>query len=269
MGGGIAQVCAQAGYETTVTEINDEFLAKGLDRIKSNLAKSVEKGRLSQGQMDETLGRLKGTIHLEDLKDSDLIIEAAIENIEEKRRIFTTLDALCPPTAIFASNTSSLPIIEMAAVTKRRDQFLGIHFFNPAPVMKLVELVRTITTSDETMTVAREFGESVGKTVVISKDTPGFIVNLLLVPYLLDAIRAYETGVATREDIDQAMVLGCGHPMGPLTLADFIGLDTVYYISNIMFDEFKDTRYASPPLLRRMVLAGQHGRKAGKGFYDH
>jgi 3-hydroxybutyryl-CoA dehydrogenase len=269
MGAGIVEVCARAGYTTVVREVNDALLARGLERVRGSLAKAVERGKLEQGTMEATLARLKGTTSLADLGDCDLVIEAAIENMAEKRLVFTALDAACPPATIFASNTSSLPIIEMAAATKRPDRVVGLHFFNPAPVMKLVELVRTIASSDETVATARAFGQSLGKTVVLAKDSPGFIVNLLLIPFLLDAVRALENGVASREDIDQGMVLGCGHPQGPLALLDLIGIDTTYYIANIMFDEFKDARYAPPPLMKRLVLAGHFGRKTGKGFYDY
>lgn len=269
MGAGIVEVCARAGHTTIVREVNDDFLTKGLARLRGSLARAVERGKLEQTAMDETLARVSGTTVLADLADCDLVIEAAIENMAEKHHIFTALDSVCPPHAIFASNTSSLPIIEMAAATKRADRIVGFHFFNPAPVMRLVELVRTIASSDETVAIMRSFGESLGKTVVLAKDTPGFIVNLLLVPYLLDAVRAYERGVASREDIDQGMVLGCGHPQGPLALLDLVGIDTTYYIANILYDEYKEARYAPPPLMKRMVLAGHLGRKSGKGFYDY
>ncbi len=269
MGSGIAETCARSGYEVVVREVNAELMEKGLQRIKSSMAKGVEKGKLSQAGMDAAWKRLRGTVVLEDLKDSDLVIEAAIENMAEKKQLFAAMDKLVGPETIIASNTSSLCITEMASVTKRPDKVLGMHFFSPVPVMPLVELVRTILTSESSMQTAREFGTSVGKSVIVAKDTPGFIVNLLLVPYLLCAIRAFENGVATREDIDTGMKLGCNHPMGPLTLLDFIGLDTAYYIANVMHDEFKDPQYAAPPLLKRMVLAGHLGRKTGKGFYDY
>lgn len=269
MGSGIAQVAAQAGFETIVGEVSENLLGRGIGRIQTFLGKDIEKGKLSREEGEATLKRLKGTTDLQDFADCDLVIEAIIENMDEKRKLYSALDSICKPETIFASNTSSLPVIEMATSTKRADRVGGLHFFNPVPVMKLVEVVKTISTSDETIESLKSFGQSVGKTVVLAKDTPGFIVNLLLVPYMLDAIRALETGVASREDIDNAMKLGCGHPMGPLTLLDFVGLDTTYYIANIMFDEFKEARYAPPPLLRRMVLAGQYGRKSGKGFYDY
>lgn len=269
MGGGIAQVAAQHGFETLVGEVNEDLLGRGIGRIQSFLGKDIEKGKLSHEEGEATLKRLKGTTNLQDFADCDLVIEAIIENMDEKRKLFSALDTICKPETIFASNTSSLTIIEMAAATKRPDRVGGIHFFNPVPVMKLVEVVKTISSSDETVDALKAFGEGLDKTVVLAKDTPGFIVNLLLIPYMLDAIRAYEKGLASREDIDNAMKLGCGHPMGPLTLLDFVGLDTTYYIANIMFEEFKDARYAAPPLLKRMVLAGHYGRKSGKGFYDY
>jgi 3-hydroxybutyryl-CoA dehydrogenase len=269
MGSGIAQVSAHAGYKVIVRELTDDLFQRGLGRIKGSLDKFVEKQKLNASDRDAALGRIKGTTKLSDLKDCDLIIEAVVENFEEKTRQYKELDNLCPPTTIFASNTSSIPIGDMAAVTKRRDRFCGMHFFNPVPIMTLVELTRSIDTSDETYRTAKSYAESCGKTVVTAKDTPGFIVNLLLVPYLLDAVRALENGVASAEDIDNGMKLGCGHPMGPLTLLDFVGLDTTHYIAEIMFREFKDTRYASPPLLRRLVEAGYHGRKAGRGIYTY
>jgi 3-hydroxybutyryl-CoA dehydrogenase len=269
MGSGIAQVAAQSGFETIVGEVSEDLLGRGIGRIQGFLGKDIEKGKISREAGETTLKRLKGTTDLNDFADCDLVIEAIIENMDEKRKLYSALDALCKPETIFASNTSSLPVIEMAAATKRSDRVGGLHFFNPVPVMKLVEVVKTISTSDETIESLKSFGQAAGKIVVLAKDTPGFIVNLLLVPYLLDAIRALESGVASREDIDNGMKLGCGHPMGPLTLLDFVGLDTTYYIANIMFDEFKDARYAAPPLLRRMVLAGHYGRKSGKGFYDY
>jgi 3-hydroxybutyryl-CoA dehydrogenase len=269
MGSGIAQVAAQSGFETIVGEVSEDLLGRGIGRIQGFLGKDIEKGKISREAGEATLKRLKGTTDLNDFADCDLVIEAIIENMDEKRKLYSALDTICKPETIFASNTSSLPVIEMAAATKRPDRVGGLHFFNPVPVMKLVEVVKTISTSDETIESLKSFGQAAGKTVVLAKDTPGFIVNLLLVPYLLDAIRALENGVASREDIDNGMKLGCGHPMGPLTLLDFVRLDTTYYIANIMFDEFKDARYAAPPLLRRMVLAGHYGRKSGKGFYDY
>jgi len=269
MGGGIAQVTAEAGYPVVVREVTQPLLDKGLGAIKKNLDRSVEKGRMTAEARDKALANLKGTTSLEDLKDCDLIIEAIVENIEEKKQLFAALDALCPPHTIIASNTSSCTVIEMAAATKRMDRVVGLHFFNPVPMMKLVEVVRTIQTGEATFRAAWDFAKSVGKEPVAAKDTTGFVVNLLLVPYLLDAIRALERGVASVVDMDKAMKLGCGYPMGPFTLLDFVGLDTTLHIGDIMFAEFRDARYAPPPLLRRMVLAGMHGRKSGKGFYDY
>jgi len=269
MGSGIAQVAAQSGFQVVVGEVNENFLGKGIGRIQGFIGKDLEKGKISKDEAEATLKRLKGTINLEDFADCDLIIEAIIENMDEKHKLYSALDRLCKPETIFASNTSSLTVIEMAASTKRQDRFAGLHFFNPVPIMKLVEVVKTITTSDETIATLMEFSGKMGKKAILAKDTPGFVVNLLLVPYMLDAIRALESGVASCEDIDEGMKLGCGHPMGPLTLLDFVGLDTTYYIANIMYEEFKDSRYAAPPLLKRMVLAGQYGRKSGKGFYDY
>ena len=269
MGSGIVEVCARAGYEVVVREVNDEFLQKGLGRIKKSMSRGVRKGKLAQEDMDAAWGRIKGTTTLADMADCDIAIEAAVENMEIKKSIFAELDGILPPQAILASNTSSLCITEMASVTKRGDKVLGIHFFNPVPVMPLIEFVRTILTSDETMAIAREFGASLGKTMVTAKDTPGFIVNRLLIPYILDAVRIYENGLASKEDIDTAIKLGLNHPMGPLTLLDFVGLDTCLFIADAMYEEFKDPRYAAPPLLRRMVLAGHLGRKSGKGFYDY
>jgi 3-hydroxybutyryl-CoA dehydrogenase len=269
MGSGIVEVCARAGYDVVVSEINDEFLQKGMDRLSKSLSRAVSKGKATQGEMDAALARVKGTTDLADFVDCDLVIEAAIENMELKKQIFTELDGILRPEAIIGSNTSSLSITEMASVTQRGDKVLGIHFFNPVPVMPLLELVRTILTSDETLAITQEFGQSVGKTTVVAKDTPGFIVNRLLVPYLLDAVRVYENGLATKEDIDTAVKLGLNHPMGPLTLLDLVGLDTTLFIADAMFEEFKEPRYAAPPLLRRMVLAGHLGRKLGRGFYDY
>jgi 3-hydroxybutyryl-CoA dehydrogenase len=269
MGSGIVEVCARAGYEVVVREVNDEFLQKGLDRIKKSMSRGVQKGKLTQEDMDAAWGRIKGTTTLADMADCDIAIEAAVENMEIKKGVFAELDGILPAHAILASNTSSLCLTEMASVTKRSDKVLGIHFFNPVPVMPLIEFVRTILTSDETMSIAHEFGDSLGKTMVTAQDTPGFIVNRLLVPYLLDAVRVYENGLASREDIDTAIKLGLNHPMGPLTLLDFVGLDTCLFIADAMYEEYKDPRYAAPPLLRRMVLAGQLGRKSGKGFYDY
>lgn len=269
MGSGIVEVCAKAGYDVVVSEINDEFLQKGMDRINKSLSRAVSKGKATQKEMDAALARVQGTTNTADFADCDLVIEAAIENMELKKQVFAELDGILRPEVIIGSNTSSLCITEMASATQRGDKVLGIHFFNPVPVMPLLELVRTILTSDETLAIAQEFGQSVDKTTVVAKDTPGFIVNRLLIPYLLDAVRIYEDGLATREDIDTAIKLGLNHPMGPLTLLDLVGLDTTLFIADAMFDEFKDPRYAAPPLLRRMVLAGHLGRKSGKGFYDY
>jgi 3-hydroxybutyryl-CoA dehydrogenase len=253
----------------TVREVSAQFLDKGLQSIEKNLARLVEKGTLSAAERDQVRGRLRGTTNVEDLKDSDLIIEAIIEQLPAKRELWSALDKMCPKSTIFASNTSSLSITEMATFTQRPDRFVGMHFFNPVPVMKLVEVIRTIATDPKVFDEMVAFGGRLGKTVVRTSDRTGFIVNRLLVPYLLDAVRALEEGVGSVEDIDNSMKLGCGHPMGPLTLLDFVGLDTTHYIAHIMFDEFKEKRFASPPLLKRMVLAGWNGRKAGRGFYDY
>jgi 3-hydroxybutyryl-CoA dehydrogenase len=269
MGSGIAEVCAKAGYDIVVREVSDELLQKGLGRIQRSLAKAVARGKATQEQADQAWAHIQGTLDLAAFSDCDLVVEAAIENMAAKKEIFAELDGILPPHAILASNTSSLCITEMASVTKRGDKVLGIHFFNPVPVMPLIEFVRTILTSDDTMAVAHQFGASLGKTTVTAKDTPGFIVNRLLIPYLLDAVRIYEDGLATREDIDTAIKLGLNHPMGPLTLLDFVGLDTTLFIADAMFEEYKDPRYAAPPLLRRMVLAGHLGRKSGRGFYEY
>ncbi len=269
MGSGIVEVCARAGYDVVVREINDELLQKGLDRIHRSMSKGVSRGKLTQEEMDAALARITGTVSLEAFSQADIVIEAVIENAETKKEVFAALDDICPPHAILASNTSSIPIITMAAVTGRPNQVLGLHFFNPVPVMPLLEIVRTILTDEATMNVARQFGESLGKTMVVSKDMPGFIVNRLLVPYLLDAVRLLQDGLATREDIDTAIKLGLNHPMGPLTLLDFVGLDTALFIADAMYEEFRDPRYAAPPLLRQMVTAGYLGRKSGRGFYEY
>jgi len=269
MGSGIAQVSAQAGFQTVVREVNSELVEKGLKGIDKNLGRLVEKGAISEAAKGEIRGRLKGVTSLDELKDCDVIVEAIIEQLPAKRELFTALDALCPAHTIFASNTSSLTITEIAAATKRPQRFVGLHFFNPVPVMKLVEVVRTIATAPAVYEEMVSFGAKLGKTPVRAQDGGGFIVNRLLVPYLLDAIRALEEGVGSVVDIDNSMKLGCGYPMGPFTLLDFVGLDTTYYISQIMFDEFKEKRFAAPPLLKRMVLAGWHGKKSGRGFYDY
>ena len=269
MGSGIAQVCAAAGFPTVVREVSAELVEKGLKGIEKNLNRLVEKGTITETAKSDIRGRLKGTTSLDDLKGCDLIVEAIIEQLPAKRELFAARDALCPSATIFASNTSSLTITEIATATKRPQRFVGLHFFNPVPVMTLVEVVRTIATEEAVYDEMVGFGAKLGKTPVRAKDSTGFIVNRLLVPYLLDAIRALEEGVGSIEDIDNSMKLGCGYPMGPLTLLDFVGLDTTYYISLIMFDEFKERRFAAPPLLKRMVLAGWNGRKSGRGFYDY
>lgn len=269
MGSGIAQISAQAGCTVVVREVSEERLNKGLQSIEKSLNKFVEKGTLSASDRDATRSRLHGTTKLEDLKDCDLIVEAIIEQLPEKRELYTALDKICGKNTIFASNTSSLSITEMAVLTARPERFIGLHFFNPVPLMKLVEVIRTIATDPKVYEDAVAFAGRVGKVPVRTSDRTGFIVNRLLVPYLLDAVRVLEGGVASIEDIDNSMKLGCGYPMGPLTLLDFVGLDTTYYIANIMFEEFKEERFAPPPLLKRMVLAGWNGRKAGRGFYDY
>jgi len=269
MGSGIAQVVAVAGFETTVREVNAELVEKGLKGIEKNLNRLVEKGTITDAAKGQIRSRLKGTTSIDDLKSCDVIVEAIIEQLPAKRELFSALDKICPASTIFASNTSSLTITEIATATKRPQRFVGLHFFNPVPVMKLVEVVRTIATDPAVYEEMVAFGVKLGKTAVRANDSTGFIVNRLLVPYLLDAIRALEEGVGSIDDIDNSMKLGCGHPMGPLTLLDFVGLDTTYYISQIMFDEFKERRFAAPPLLKRMVLAGWNGRKSGRGFYDY
>jgi 3-hydroxybutyryl-CoA dehydrogenase len=269
MGAGIAQISAQSNYPVVVSEINEELLNKGLKIIDKTLAKSVEKGKLAEQDKAAIQSRVKGTTKVEDLADCDLIIEAAVENMDLKKKIFADLDRICPPHAVLATNTSCLSVTEIAMATKRPDQVIGMHFFNPVPVMKLLEVVTTIVSSEETLKTVKAFGESLGKTVIVAKDTPAFIVNRVLTPLMLEAIRVLEAGLATREDIDNGMVLGCNHPMGPLTLADFVGLDTMYYITEAMYAESKDPKFAAPLLLKRMVTAGQLGRKTGKGFYDY
>ena len=269
MGSGIAQVSAAAGYRTIVREVDDTQLEKGLDRIRTFLNDGVAKGKVTAEARDRTLANLTGTTSFAPFIDCDLVIEAIVESLSEKKETYASLEKVAKEHAIFASNTSSLCITELAAATKRPDRFAGLHFFNPVPIMKLVEVVRALTTSDGTYQAVLGFARSLGKEAVTAPDRPGFIVNRLIVPYLLDAIRAYENGVGTLEDIDKAMKLGCGHPMGPFTLLDFVGLDTTYYIANIMFEEFKEPAYAPPPLLKRMVLAGRLGRKSGRGFYSY
>jgi len=269
MGSGIAQVSAGAGYKTIVREVEQGFLDKGLGRVRKFLDDGVAKGKVAAELRDKTVANLSGTTAVDDLKDCDLIIEAIIENLEEKRKTYTALESVAKPQTIFASNTSSLCITELAAASSRPDRFAGLHFFNPVPLMKLVEVIRSLTTTDETYKTVFTFAESLGKEPITAPDRPGFIVNRLLIPYLLDAIRAYEGGLGTLEDIDKGMKLGCGHPMGPFTLLDFVGLDTTYFIANIMFEEFREPAYAAPPLLKRMVLAGRLGRKSGRGFYSY
>jgi 3-hydroxybutyryl-CoA dehydrogenase len=271
MGAGIAQVAASAGFETIVKEVSDELIRKGFGGIEKSLGKFAEKGTITAEQQREIRGRLSGTTSFAELADCDIIIEAIIENLEEKRNTYRQLDEICKPETIFASNTSSLSITEMMTATsaERQRRFIGMHFFNPVPLMKLVEVVKTILTDDDVYEQAVEFGKKLGKVPVRAGDKTGFIVNRLLVPYMLDAIRALEEGVGSIVDIDNAMKLGCGYPMGPFTLGDFVGLDTTYYIAEIMFNEFREKRFAPPPLLKRMVLAGLYGRKSGRGFYDY
>jgi 3-hydroxybutyryl-CoA dehydrogenase len=269
MGGGIAQTCAQSGYETTVLEVNQQFLDKGMTRIYSAWNTMASKGKLSQGQVDENRARLHGALDLADFGDCDLVIEAVLENMEEKLRLFPKLDGMLKADALILSNTSSLSVTQMGAITKRPDKVCGLHFFNPAPVMKLVEIVQTISTSQATIETVRQFALSLGKTPVLAKDTAGFIVNFLLIPYLLAAIRMLENGMATKEDIDTAMKLGCGYPMGPFNLLDYVGLDTTMWAAEAIYEEYKDPLYAPPPLLRRMVVSGMFGKKSGKGFYDY
>jgi 3-hydroxybutyryl-CoA dehydrogenase len=269
MGSGIAQTAAAAGFPTVVREVSDELLAKGKGAITGSLNKLVEKGKLEASSRDATLGRLRFTTKVADLKEADIVIEAVTEDLELKNALWKELDGLCRPATIFASNTSSLTIAAMAAATQRPDKFVGLHFFNPVPLMKPVEVVRTVTTAPATFDRAFAFAKKLAKEPVAAKDNSGFVVNLLLVPYLLDAIRALEHGVASAPDIDKAMQLGCGYPMGPFVLLDFVGLDTTYKIAEIMFAEYREARYAPPPLLKRMVLAGYRGKKSGKGFYDY
>ena len=269
MGSGIAQVCATSGYKTIVREVDETFLQKGLGRIKKFLDDGVAKGKATAETRDKTLGNLSGTTTFDALKDCDLVVEAIVENLDEKRQTYAALEKVIGDHTLLASNTSSLCITELAAATKRPDRFGGVHFFNPVPIMKLVEVIRALTTSDETYHTLFAFAQSLGKEPITAPDRPGFIVNRLLVPYLLVAIRAYENGLGTLEDIDKGMKLGCGYPMGPFTLLDFVGLDTTYYIANIMFEEFREPAYAPPPLLKRMVLAGRMGRKSGRGFYSY
>jgi len=273
MGSGIAQVAATAGFDVTVLEVEQKFLDKGFAGIEKSLAKFAEKppekGGITAQQKEAIRARLKGTTRRDDLAECDIIIEAVIENVAQKKEMYAALDGIVKKEAIFASNTSSISITELMTATKRPERFIGLHFFNPVPLMKLVEVVRTIATASDVYETAYEFGKKLGKVPVRTSDKTGFIVNRLLVPYMLDAIRAYEEGVGSIEDIDNAMKLGCGYPMGPFTLLDFVGLDTTYYITHVMYDEFKEQRFASPPLLKRLVMAGWYGRKSGKGFYDY
>ena len=273
MGSGIAQVAAAAGCDVVVLEQEQKFLDKGFAGIEKSLSRLVERGMAKGGitaeQKTETQSRLKGTTNIKDLADCDIVIEAIIENVAEKRKTYAELDAIVKKDAIFATNTSSISVTELMTSTQRPERFIGLHFFNPVPMMKLVEVVKTIATAPDVYDSAVEFGKKLGKVPVRTVDKTGFIVNRLLVPYLLDAIRAYEEGVGSITDIDEAMKLGCGYPMGPFTLLDFVGLDTTYYITHVMYDEFKERRFASPPLLKRLVLAGWYGRKSGKGFYDY
>ena len=269
MGSGIAQVSAMAGYPTIVREISQPLLEKGLASIEKSLAKFVEKGTISADQKAQTAGLLKPTLHLEGFADCDLVIEAIIENLSRKKELFAQLDRIVKPQALFASNTSSLCITEMMTATQRRSRFLGLHFFNPVPLMKLVEVVKTIVTDSAAVQAGIDFVHKLGRTPVLTSDRAGFIVNRLLMPYLLDAVRALEGGFGTIEDIDQGMKLGCNYPMGPFSLLDFVGIDTSYYIAEILFNEYREQRFAPPPLLKRMLLAGMYGRKSGKGFYDY
>ena len=269
MGSGISQVCAQSGYQVVVSEVNDELLNKGLASINSFLTRGVKKSRISQEEKEATLARIKGTTNTKDFGDCDLVIEAVIENLDLKKKIFAELDKICPKHAILATNTSCLSIIDMATATARPEKVLGMHFFNPVPLMKLLEIVKTIATSDETLEIAKEFGKSIGKTTIVAPDTPGFIVNRLLLPFMLGAFRMLETGGATKEDIDTGVRLGLGHPMGPLALADLIGMDTILFIANAICEELKDPLYVPPIILKKMVAAGWLGRKTGKGFYEY
>ena len=268
MGSGIAQTIAQAGYDVLMAEVNQELLDRGLARVHGAWKMLQGKGKITEEQVSEYQGRFRGTLNLDEFADRDLALEAIIENLDEKKILFKQLDAIMPKEALLVSNTSSLPIIEMAAVTGREGRVAGLHFFNPAPVMKLVEIVRTISTTDETVATLREFATSLGKTPIVAKDTAGFVVNFLLIPYMLSAIRMYENGLATREDIDTGMKLGCGYPMGPFELLDYVGLDTTLYAAEAIYKEYPDQAYAPPTLLRRMVQSGRYGKKNGRGFYN-
>jgi 3-hydroxybutyryl-CoA dehydrogenase len=269
MGHGIAQVAAQAGYQVVVREIDQDVLDRGLDRIEKQLGRAAEKGKLERPEADSVRGRIRGTLDYRDLAECDLIVEAITEGLEVKREMWRAVEPAASPEAVFATNTSSLAVIDQAVVTNRPERFLGLHFFNPPQVMNLVEVVRCVTTSDETFAIGKAFADSLGKLAIPTRDKAGFIVNRLLVPYMLDAIRAYEEGVGTIDEIDAAMKAGAGHPMGPLTLADFVGLDTLGSICDVLFDEFRERRFARPPTLRKMLSAGWHGRKSGRGFYDY
>ena len=269
MGSGIAQVSATAGFRTIVREVDDHLLQKGLSRIRKFIEDGVAKGKVTAESRDATLANLTGTTTFSSFGECDLVIEAMVENVEAKQSAYAALEAVVPPHTIFLSNTSSICITELAAATKRPDRFGGLHFFSPVPLMKLVEVIRALTTSDETSQTAFDFVAALGKEAIAAPDRPGFIVNRLLVPYLLDAIRAHESGLGSVEDIDKGMTLGCGYPIGPFALLDFVGLDTAYYIANIMFEEFREPAFAPPPLLKRMVLAGRLGRKSGRGFYNY
>ena len=269
MGGGIAQLAAQAGYQVVVTEENKELLGKGLGAIEHFMGRAVEKGRMNQADKEAALSRLKGSVDMNDFAECDLVIEAVIENMDLKHDIFSKLDKICPKEAILATNTYCLSIIDIARATSKPEKVLGVHFFNPATIMKLLELVRTVSTSDDTIETARKVGENFGKTIIEAKDTPGFVVNRLFIPFMLHSIQTYEVGIASREDIDTGINLGLGHPMGPLTLADFTGLDTILYVADSIYQETKDPRYVAPVLLRKMVAAGWLGRKTGKGLYDY
>lgn len=269
MGSGIAEVCARAGFSTIVREVDGEALKRGVERIERSLNTAVQRGKLAQTDRDAAWARITSTTDLGAFNQCDIVIEAVIEQLDEKQHVYRALDAVCPPHTVLASNTSSIPIVELANSTRRPSQVLGIHFMNPAPVMPLVEIVQAITTSDDTLEQARAFCGGLGKKVIVAQDQAGFIVNLLLVPYLLDAVRLFASGSASKRDIDRGMVLGCGLPMGPLTLLDFVGLDTVSFIAEILYQEYREPRYAPPPLLKRMVAAGRHGRKSGQGFYDY
>ena len=269
MGSGIAEVAAKSGFDVVVREVDQGLLDKGMGRLRGSLDKAVEKGKLAAADRDAALARLQGTTQIADLAGCDLVIEAIVENVAEKKKVYAAVGEVAKPEAILASNTSSLTLTQMAMATRRPDRFVGLHFFNPVPVMKLVEIVRTLMTDEQVLADVGEFCRAIGKEPVACRDNSGFIVNRLLVPYLLDAIRAYEEGVGSVADIDKAMQLGCGYPMGPFTLLDFVGLDTTYYIANIMFDEYREKRFAPPPLLKQMVQAGRLGKKSGRGFYDY